>query len=141
MYLYYLAQLGMSVSPLSNNKLFLKYADNPFIKFFRRGLNVTVSTDDPLILHLTDQPLMEEYSVAAQIWDFDSVDLCEIVNNSIIQSGYSAYDKATWLGEGFQTGSIEGHDPVKTGIPYIRKMFRFETYKQELEYLQNIVSG
>ena len=83
---------------------------------------------------------MEEYSVAAQIWGFDSVDICEITVNSIIQSGYSAHDKKTWLGEGFQEGSVESHDPVRTGIPFIRKMYRHETYKQELDYLNNVLA-
>jgi adenosine deaminase len=30
-------------------------------------LNVSLSTDDPLMLHYTDDPLLEEYSVAAQV--------------------------------------------------------------------------
>ena len=49
-YLYYLAQVGISVSPLSNNLLFLEYDKNPFPRFFQRGLNVTLSTDDPLMV-------------------------------------------------------------------------------------------
>jgi len=51
MYLYYLSQVGIAVSPLSNNALFLAICDNPFPLFFRRGLNVSLSTDDPLIFH------------------------------------------------------------------------------------------
>jgi AMP deaminase len=35
-YLYYLDQIGLSISPLSNNFLFRKIAENPFPKFFRR---------------------------------------------------------------------------------------------------------
>jgi AMP deaminase len=45
-YLYYLDQVGISISPLSNNFLFRKIAESPFQKFFRRGINVTLSTDD-----------------------------------------------------------------------------------------------
>lgn len=55
------------MSPLSNNALFLHYDRNPFPEYFRRGLNVSISTDDPLQLHYTREPLMEEYSVAAQV--------------------------------------------------------------------------
>ena len=47
-YLYYLAQVGMAVSPLSNAALFLDYDKNPFSLFFKRGLFVSLSTDDPL---------------------------------------------------------------------------------------------
>lgn len=35
--------------------------------FFLRGLNVSLSTDDPLQIHLTKEPLVEEYSIAASV--------------------------------------------------------------------------
>jgi AMP deaminase len=38
-YLYYLCQIGMSMSPLSNNALFIEYDKNPFPRFFNRGLS------------------------------------------------------------------------------------------------------
>ena len=63
-YLYFLDQIGLSIAPLSNNFLFRKMKDNPFSKFFRRGMNVALSTDDPLLFHMSDDPLLEEYSVA-----------------------------------------------------------------------------
>ena len=36
------------MSPLSNNHLFVDYFQNPFPDFFACGLNVSLSTDDPL---------------------------------------------------------------------------------------------
>ena len=66
-YLFYLAQVGIAMSPLSNNKLFVDYNRNPFYTYFLRGLNVSLSTDDPLMLHYTKEPLVEEYCVAAQV--------------------------------------------------------------------------
>ena len=66
-YLYYLAQIGLCMSPLSNNSLFLDYHRNPFPTYFARGLSVSLSTDDPLLLHLTREPLVEEFSVAANV--------------------------------------------------------------------------
>lgn len=51
------------MSPLSNNSLFLDFNKNPFPKYFKRGLDVSLSTDDPLMLHFTKDPLVEEYSV------------------------------------------------------------------------------
>lgn len=66
-YLYYLARIGLCMSPLSNNSLFLDYHKNPFPVFFARGLHVSLSTDDPLQIHLTKEPLVEEYSIAAQV--------------------------------------------------------------------------
>lgn len=61
------------MSPLSNNKLFLEYNKNPFPKYFNQGLNVSLSTDDPLMLHYTKDPLLEEYSVAAQVFEYATV--------------------------------------------------------------------
>lgn len=52
-------QVGLSVSPLSNNFLFRKISSNPFPKLFKRGLNVTLSTDDPLLFHMSDDALLE----------------------------------------------------------------------------------
>jgi AMP deaminase len=56
---YYLMQIGLSMSPLSNNALFLQYDRNPFPQFFYRGLRVALSTDIVLLhkygnsLHVT----------------------------------------------------------------------------------------
>lgn len=60
-------QIGLCMSPLSNNSLFLDYHKNPFPQYFARGLSVSLSTDDPLQIHLTKEPLVEEYSVAANV--------------------------------------------------------------------------
>lgn len=60
-------QVGLAMSPLSNNSLFLDYHRNPFPLFFQRGLNVSLSSDDPLQIHLTKEALVEEYSVAAKV--------------------------------------------------------------------------
>jgi adenosine deaminase len=68
---FYLDQIGIAMSPLSNNALFLTYERNPFMQFFQRGLNVSLSTDDPLQFHFTKEPLIEEYSVATQVRFFN----------------------------------------------------------------------
>jgi AMP deaminase len=66
-YLFYLKQIGLAMSPLSNNALFLTYERNPLPDFFQTGLNVSLSTDDPLQFHFTKEPLLEEYSVATHV--------------------------------------------------------------------------
>jgi AMP deaminase len=108
-YLFYLEQIGMAMSPLSNNALFLEFDRNPFIKFFRRGLNVSLSTDDPLQFHFTREPLIEEYSIAAQIWKLSSTDMCEISRNSVLQSGWELSIKRHWLGENCDREGPEGN--------------------------------
>lgn len=66
-YLFYLKQIGIAMSPLCNNSLFITYDRNPFLDFFKMGLNVSLSSDSPLHFHLTKEPLLEEYSVAAHV--------------------------------------------------------------------------
>ena len=131
-YLFYLNQIGISLSPLSNNKHFVKFLKNPLHKFFNRGLNVSLSTDDPLSTHLTREPLMEEYSVAAQTLDFNTVDLCEIAKNSVIQSGFSLNKKKSWLGERFLDCE---NDQRKSNVSSIRHNYRRETFIEEHNYL------
>jgi AMP deaminase len=79
---HHINQIGVAMSPLSNNRLFLSYDKNPFPTYFQRGLNVSLSTDDPLQLHHTKDALLEEYSVALQVYGFTSCDLCELSRNS-----------------------------------------------------------
>jgi len=97
-YLYYVTQMGLALSPLSNNALFLQVrgrphlhhlhhllhphhhllllllqlSKNPFHEFFSVGLNVSLSTDDPLMFHHTREPLMEEYTIEKQVWRLSS---------------------------------------------------------------------
>ena len=66
-----------------------------------KGLDVSLSTDDPLMLHFTKDPLVEEYSVAAQVWKLSSTDICEIARNSVLQSGVEDRFKRHFLGEGW----------------------------------------
>ena len=119
---YYLAQIGLAMAPLSNNSLFLDYQSSPFMKFFgmpdstslaasysglERGLNVSLSTDGPLQFHFTREPLIEEYSIAAQMWKLNSADLCEIARNSVLQSGFEHEVKGYWLGDRYY---VDGPD-------------------------------
>lgn len=34
------------------------------------------------------EPLMEEYSIAAQVWKLSSCDMCELARNSVMMSGF-----------------------------------------------------
>ncbi|XP_052172914.1 AMP deaminase-like isoform X2 [Diospyros lotus] len=138
-YLYYLAQIGLAMSPLSNNSLFLDYHRNPFPVFFLRGLNVSLSTDDPLQIHLTKEPLVEEYSIAASVWKLSSCDLCEIARNSVYQSGFSHALKAHWIGSEYYNRGPDGNDIHRTNVPRIRLEFRDLIWREEMQlvYLGN----
>uniref|UniRef100_A0A0C9S924 AMP deaminase n=1 Tax=Wollemia nobilis TaxID=56998 RepID=A0A0C9S924_9CONI len=134
-YLYYLSQIGLAMSPLSNNSLFLDYHRNPFPMFFARGLNVSLSTDDPLQIHLTKEPLVEEYSIAASVWKLSACDLCEIARNSVYQSGFSHALKSHWIGRNYYKRGPAGNDIHRTNVPHMRVEFRDEVWKEEMQYL------
>ena len=130
-YIFYLEQIGIAMSPLSNNALFLAYERNPFLQYFRRGLNVSLSTDDPLQFAFTKEPLIEEYSVAAQIYKLSAVDMCELAQNSVVQSGFEHQLKQRWLGPDYHLPGVEGNNVDKSNVPRIRAKFRQETLEIE----------
>merc|ERR1719159_128786 len=111
--MFYLSRIGIAMSPCSNNHLFVSYQKTPFLEFFMRGLNVSLSTDDPLMFHQTKEPLMEEYSLAKQFFRLSSADLCELARNSVLQSGFPPEVKARWLG----SNDPNFNDITKTNVP------------------------
>ena len=125
-YLYYLAQVPLAVSPLSNNRLFLDYGKSPFYELFAKGLAATLSTDDPLMLSLTREPLVEEYAVASQVWRLTTTDMCEIARTSVLMSGFEAPYKRHWLGKDYWREGPAGNDINLTNVPNIRLQFRHE---------------
>ena len=131
-YIFYLDQIGIAMSPLSNNALFLSYERNPFLQYFRRGLNVSLSTDDPLQISFTKEPLIEEYAVAAQIYKLSAVDMCELAKHSVMQSGFEHSVKQRWLGPGYNLPGAAGNNVAKTNVPNLREAFRHEVLLQEL---------
>jgi len=165
-YLYYLTQIGLNMSPLSNNSLFVDYHRNPFPLFFARGLAVTLSTDDPLQIHMTKEPLVEEYSVAAQVWKLSAADLCEIARNSVLNSGFPREAKKHWISEklfhksdsslsllGVVDGDdddasstqslidlLEENDIEKTNVPDLRIQFRCDVLEAEKGLIRSACS-
>ncbi len=135
MYLYYLCQIGIAMSPLSNNSMFLNYIKNPFAEYHAIGMNVSLSTDDPLQFHFTKEPLMEEYSIATQVWKLNAVDMCELARNSVVMSGFPTWVKKHWLGTNFQKEGVQGNDVKRTNVPDIRVGYRYDTWVYELNLI------
>jgi AMP deaminase len=119
------------MSPISNNALFVSYERNPFRNYFYRGLNVSLSTDDPLQLAFTKEPLMEEYAVASQIYKLSPADTCELAKNSVVQSGYEDQIKRQWLGERY--AEPHGVDMAKANVPQTRQAFRQQMWEREMD--------
>ena len=95
-------QIGIAISPLSSNAFFLTYERNPLPDLFKASLNVSLSTDDPLQFTkacrftpavesqklvpdfvVFQEPLLEEYSVAAHILKLPQSLLCDVARNSV----------------------------------------------------------
>ncbi|KAM8894995.1 AMP deaminase 3 isoform 2-T3 [Spinachia spinachia] len=163
-YLYYLAQVPIAMSPLSNNSLFLEYSKNPLPEFLHKGLCVSLSTDDPMQFHYTKEPLMEEYAIAAQLWKLSTCDVCEIARNSVLQSGLSdqvvtpfspqdvnpacfsvlfsvvcLQNKRHFLGVNYLKDGPEGNDIRRTNVAQIRMAYRHETLCNELSFIVDAV--
>ncbi|GAM84200.1 hypothetical protein ANO11243_021930 [Dothideomycetidae sp. 11243] len=130
-YIFYMEQIGVAMSPLSNNALFLAYERNPFLQYFKRGLNVSLSTDDPLQFAFTKEPLIEEYAVAAQIYKLNAIDMCELAKKSVMQSGFEQEMKRRWLGKHWMLPGVKGNDVARCNVPNIREAFRHETLVME----------
>uniref|UniRef100_A0AAV2LUR7 AMP deaminase n=1 Tax=Knipowitschia caucasica TaxID=637954 RepID=A0AAV2LUR7_KNICA len=138
-YLFYLAQIPIAMSPLSNNSLFLEYSKNPLREFLHKGLHVSLSTDDPMQFHYTKEPLMEEYAIAAQLWKLSTCDVCEIARNSVVQSGLSHEQKQYFIGKNYQNEGPEGNDIQRSNVAQIRMAYRYETLCNELSLLVDAV--
>ncbi|XP_065187419.1 AMP deaminase 2-like [Sycon ciliatum] len=136
-YLFYLAQVGVAMSPLSNNSLFLDYTRNPLPEFRARGLLISLSTDDPLMFHYTKEPLIEEYSIAAQVWKLNSCDLSELARNSVLMSGFEHRVKQHWLGKDYDLEGVRGNEIRCSNIPNVRIAYRHETLTEELTALSS----
>lgn len=135
-YLYYLTQIPIAMSPLSNNSLFLEYAKNPLLEFHKKGLVVSLSTDDPMQFHYTKEPLMEEYAIAAQVFKLSTCDMCEISKNSVLQSSLSTEEKIHFLGKDYLKEGPAGNDIRKTNVAQIRMAYRYETLCYELNLIK-----
>ena len=127
---------------------------------------MTLSTDDPLQIHMTKEPLVEEYSVAAQVWKLSAADLCEIARNSVLNSGFPREAKKHWISEklfhksdstlsllGVVDGDdddasstqslidlLEENDIEKTNVPDLRIQFRCDVLEAEKGLIRSACS-
>uniref|UniRef100_A0A914HTW4 AMP deaminase 2 n=1 Tax=Globodera rostochiensis TaxID=31243 RepID=A0A914HTW4_GLORO len=138
-YLFYLSQIGIAMSPMSNNHLFLPYRQNPMPDYLMQGLNISLSTDDPLQFHITKEALMEEYSIARGLWMLSSCDMCELARNSVLQSGFEERVKLHWLGPNYKEEGVLGNDVARTNVPDSRVAFRHQSLINELCGLKKLL--
>jgi AMP deaminase len=139
-YLYYLEGIGLATTPLSNNALVLSFAESPILKFFKRGLLLSINTDDPLQFHSSASPLVEEYHSAAMAWRLTECDKCELAMNSVLNSSFDLKWKCQHLGVS-QEAMKQCRDLRtleteidKTHVPALRSIYRRTALKKEIEW-------
>ncbi|EJS43158.1 YJL070C [Saccharomyces arboricola H-6] len=128
------------------------YETNPFMKMFKMGLKISLSSKSILYnSSYTLEPLIEEYSVAASIYLLNPTDLCELSRTSVLSSGYEGWYKAHWIGVGINKTSffeenVGGIDDwfdtaedtsIKHNVPMIRRRYREETLVQEWRFIRD----
>ena len=53
---------------------------------------------------MSDDALLEEYSVARATFDLSMTDMMELARNSVLQSGFEESFKEKWLGKEYRRG-------------------------------------
>ena len=122
------------------------YKKNPFMKLFEMGFKISLSSESILYNNsYTKEPIIEEYSVAASIYRLHSADLCELLRNSVITSGFSSTLKSKWLGVsltlheyfveniGFVDNwyDCKSNTSLEHNVPIIRRNYRNSTLAGE----------
>ena len=63
---------------------------------------------------MSDDALLEEYSVARATFDLSMTDIMELARNSVLQSGFEESFKEKWLGKEYRRG-VTFCDEVRKG--------------------------
>lgn len=129
------------------------YGSNPFMKMFKIGMKTALSSNSVLFnSSYTQEPMIEEYSVAASIYQLNAADLSELARNSVVACGYEGWYKAHWEGISIQPDryfkeNVGGVDvwydtaedtSIKHNVPLLRRMYRRETLDQEWDFLEEL---
>lgn len=158
-YIYYLKQIGITMSPLCWNKRIeilndderhnCNYETHPCIKFFKTGMKVALSTSKPLFSSLTRDPLIEEYSIANSIHKLGAVDVCELARNSVLLSGFNGLLKRHWIGvkyvkedpkiaPGLDWKDSDDFAIQRCNVPNMRIRFRRDAVALEHQFIKEV---
>jgi aminodeoxyfutalosine deaminase len=91
-------QIPLEINPTSNIclKVFSSMAFHPFRQLDERGLLVTVNSDDPPLFNTT---LVQEYTVLASEFGYDTIGLARIARNAFVAAGVEPDVKTTLIHE------------------------------------------
>lgn len=99
-------------------------------------------------MHLSEEPLMEEYSIAMQVWSLSKVDLAEMAANSVRMSSFEGFLKRRWLGHHwdkkfeleykghtYTVPDYKNHSFAKTNVSPTRYHYRSKNLTDEYKLL------
>jgi adenosine deaminase len=89
--------IPLEICPASNvitGKYVRRYEDHPILDFFRKGLVVTLNTDDPVLFSVD---LVDEYRLVSERLPFSRSEMLQIARNGIIASFMGAEAKKAAL--------------------------------------------
>jgi AMP deaminase len=139
-YMYYLDRMRVSMSMSSNNYLVAKSSESPFGPMFKYGIDMSLSTDDPLIFFEEEDEhacLNYEYTTAEFRFALNYVDLAEIARNSVMQSSYPEERIAEQRGVKLANADNPWvDDSIRTGVPVMRLNFRKDVWCCEISHIQ-----
>ncbi|KAL7717498.1 AMP deaminase [Entamoeba marina] len=137
-YLFILSQIPVSMAPTTHKALY-DVKKEPFYKYFIRGMNLTLSTGNPLHTHYTKEPLIEEYANVAKTFNLTASDITELARNSVKASSFLSSMKGEWIGNFEKTGR-DGNDSSKTNVPDVRIDFRNKVLEDELNWFKQFLN-
>ena len=85
--------------------------------------------------------MLEEYSVALQVYGLTSCDLCELARNSVLQSGFEHPFKVHFAGENYMKEGPAGNAIHLTNVPNIRLTYRHEILTSEKNLVAEMTLG
>ena len=130
-YLYGTHRIGVCLSPLSETDT-VPYEKHPLPIFLQRGLQVSLSTEEPLQTHHAADPLTQEYATAQKLFRLSALDVTELARNSVMMSSFPHKAKCDWLGEEYNMGP-DRHQPDKPQVSGPRVEYRDDVWVGERE--------
>ncbi|OEH77344.1 adenosine monophosphate [Cyclospora cayetanensis] len=112
-YMFFLKQIGIAVSPLSNNAL--------FVDIGKRDVHLSAH------MHTLEKLAGNKILVSSP-------------GVSGIRSGFEVEFKRHWLGDTFWLPGSEGNDMSRTNVSNIRLQYRIDTWREELENMREILN-
>ena len=90
------------------------------------------------MFHMTNDPLLEEYSIVLHVFGLTLIDLSEVARNSVLQSGYSYDKKKEFICGQNYNGKFNRFSNCidRTNVPDCRLQFRKKMLEREIAWIK-----